>query len=125
FVGILLFTFHLFERPPVFFAEPTLAAAHASALGPELEALEDRWDEAFEVRRDAARAVVEADTPAARAALRAAHAEMDDLRAEAKAIVGRAVPGAELKDSDHIFVSFVMKHLPPGLVGLLLAVILM
>ncbi|MEZ4466935.1 MAG: hypothetical protein R3F43_21425 [bacterium] len=34
------------------------------------------------------------------------------------------MPTAELKDSDYIFVSFVLKYLPPGLIGLLLAVIL-
>ena len=49
---------------------------------------------------------------------------MDDVRGEAKDLIATALPGAELKDSDYIFVSFVLKYMPPGLVGLLLAVIL-
>jgi len=38
--------------------------------------------------------------------------------------VARALPGAETKDADYVFLGFVMGWLPQGLVGLLLAVIL-
>ena len=34
------------------------------------------------------------------------------------------MPGGETKDTDYVFLSFVLQHLPQGLVGLLLAVIL-
>jgi SSS family solute:Na+ symporter len=37
---------------------------------------------------------------------------------------GRPLLGAETKDADYIFISFVLDHLPRGLIGLLLAVIL-
>ena len=38
--------------------------------------------------------------------------------------MGAALPGAETRDADYIFIGFVLDHLPRGLIGLLLAVIL-
>ncbi|MCA9525632.1 MAG: sodium:solute symporter [Myxococcales bacterium] len=131
FIGVLVFAFYLFERPPVFFNQPTLDAAKRTAQGPAIEALEADWQRAFEARRDQAVALTAAldggdalAEAAAREGLQASHARMNAIRAEAKAVIAKALPSAELKDSDYIFVSFVLKYLPPGLVGLLLAVIL-
>ncbi len=131
FIGILVFVFFLFERPPVFFNQPTLDAAKRTAHGPAIASLEADWQRAFEARRDQAVALTAAldrgdaaAEAAAREGLQGAHAQMNTVRAEAKAVIAQALPKAELKDSDYIFVSFVLKYLPPGLVGLLLAVIL-
>src|SRR5262249_47329760 len=38
--------------------------------------------------------------------------------------IAKADPRAETNDLDYIFITFVLKHFPPGLVGLLVAVIL-
>ena len=123
-IGVLVFVFHLFERPPVFFDEATLERARVTE-GPALAEVETRWDAAFEARRDAARSLATTDTPDARGALQAADREMTALRKEAKDVVQRALPGAEVKDSDYIFIRFVLNYLPPGLVGLLVAVIIL
>jgi Na+/proline symporter len=56
--------------------------------------------------------------------VRAAAARADEIRARARALVARAVPHAEPRDSDYIFLTFVMANLPRGLIGLLIAVIL-
>ncbi|HVU49783.1 MAG TPA: sodium:solute symporter, partial [Polyangia bacterium] len=45
------------------------------------------------------------------------------LRAKARRLVAEAVPRAETKDADYVFITFVMNNLPRGLIGLLLAVI--
>ena len=46
------------------------------------------------------------------------------MHQRARALVGKALPGAETKDTDYVFLSFVLQWLPQGLIGLLLAVIL-
>ncbi|MCK6551082.1 sodium:solute symporter, partial [Myxococcota bacterium] len=46
------------------------------------------------------------------------------VRQEVKTLVKTALPGAETKDTDYVFLSFVLRYVPSGLVGLLLAVIL-
>lgn len=134
FIGILVFVFYLFTAPPVFFNQPAADKVRATAYADEYAAVEARWNEAFTERRAAAIALAAhlddgtdataAEATAAEDSLRAAHARMDGIRAEAKAVIKAAVPDAELKDSDYIFVSFVLRYMPSGLIGLLLAVIL-
>jgi Na+/proline symporter len=133
FIGILIFVFHLFAAPPMFFNAPALAAAAKTEYADELEALQGRYDTAFATQRRAAETYVaslqsdggtEADGDDAKAALRAAADEVAGLRDEAKALVATAVPGAETKDADYIFLSFILAQVPSGIVGLLMAVIL-
>ena len=44
------------------------------------------------------------------------------LRDSVKATIASAIPGARTQDRDYIFLNFVLKHLPHGIIGLLLAV---
>ena len=124
FIGILVFAFYLFEKPPVFFHEATLERVAQTEYADDLDAIEDRWDDAFEQRKAAAIALTATETDETRQALRDAQATLDEVRDDAKALIQKAVPDAELKDSDYIFVRFVLNHMPSGVVGLLLAVIL-
>ena len=93
FIGILVFAFYLFDKPPVFFNEHVLDQVRQTEHSAELTAIEDRWDAAFETRKASAQALVDADTPAHREALVTAQAELDVVRAEAKELIGEAVPG--------------------------------
>jgi len=130
FTGVMVFVFYLFTQPPVFFNGPTLARVAASEHAPALAAVQSRYDAAFGRQRDAATAYVaaldagEPQRDAAKSALRAAAADVRAVRAEAKELVARAVPDAETKDTDYVFLSFVLGYVPSGLVGLLIAVIL-
>ncbi len=130
FTGVMVFVFYLFTPPPIFFNAPTLARVAAGEHAPALRTLQGRFDAAFARQRDAATAYVAAlDGPdaaaaAAKATLRAAAAEVGTVRAEVKDLVARAVPDAETKDADYVFLSFVLAYVPRGLVGLLVAVIL-
>jgi Na+/proline symporter len=127
FIGVMVFVFYLFVRPPVFFNGPLLAQVAAGPHGPELAAVERRFDDAFEAQRAAATAFANASPEgrdAAKTQLQSAASQAAAVRAEAKALVKRAVPGAETKDTDYVFLSFVLRYVPAGLIGLLLAAIL-
>jgi Na+/proline symporter len=130
FVGVLLFVFYLFHAPPLFFNPSAWRAAEARAPA-QARALDDEWQRAFAERRARTEALVTAldggsatAVGEARAALREASARTDGVRARARAFLAATQPGVELKDADYIFIGFVVSHFPPGLVGLLLAVIL-
>jgi solute:Na+ symporter, SSS family len=123
FIGVMVFVFFLFTRPPVFFNTPTLARVAATEHAGELARLDARHQAAFDAQRAAAQAFVAGDE-GAREELRAAAGEIAGLRKEARALITRALPGAETKDSDYVFISFVLGFMPIGLVGLLIAVIL-
>ncbi len=129
--GIMVFVFHQFDRPPLFFNQSEWTRVDATAGAAEKQRLEQAHAAAFERKRaavnefDAARAA--ADQPRidqARAQLQQRAAESAALRQQARALVQRVVPRAEKKDTDYVFLSFVLEKLPQGLVGLLLAVIL-
>ena len=54
---------------------------------------------------------------------KAALAADDSLRAHYTAAIRKDLPHREANDKDYIFVSYIMDHLPVGVVGLLLAMI--
>jgi uncharacterized sodium:solute symporter family permease YidK len=127
FIGVMVFVFYLFVRPPIFFNAPTLSRIASGPHAGELSALEHRYDDAFTAQRAAAEAFVAAPPGARRPErerLREAAAEAAAIRAEAKTLVKTALPAAETKDADYVFLSFVLRYVPQGLLGLLIAVIL-
>jgi SSS family transporter len=129
FSGAMLFVFYLFTAPPLFFNPSVVTRIGASPQAAAYRQLEQRYDQAFGQQRSAALAYVSAlDREGALAqpkqALQRAAADVGALRGEAKALIARALPDAELKDTDYVFLGFVTRYVPRGLVGLLMAVIL-
>jgi SSS family transporter len=129
-LGVMVFAFHLFVCPPLDFNP---AEASRMASGPEAaayHALEARHREAFEARRSAVESLLEArrtrdagGAEAARAAARAAQAQLEGVRAETVTLLKRTDPGASGNDSNYIFLRFVLSHLPAGLIGLVFAAV--
>jgi len=125
FIGAMVFVFYLFVQPPILFRGNELARIEGR---PEYAAVATRYDQAFEHRRLAALAVAQAhrtSDPVAEdrsiAEFRAAQKEFDSSRAVAAQAVKQA--GGDAVDTNYIFLSFVIKYLPVGLVGLVIAVI--
>lgn len=129
FIGVMVFVFYLFTRPPVHFDAPTLARLEA-ARPAEAHAIEQRFDRAFDAQRTAALAFLAAhgnsEEPAARAQLTRAAADVAQVRQDTKDLIKQTLPDAKSAktDADFVFLTFILTHLPVGLVGLLLAVIL-
>src|SRR5690606_14547130 len=53
-IGLLVFVFHLFTPPPIFFNPSALERVARTPYAGELRALEDRFASALETRREAA-----------------------------------------------------------------------
>ena len=88
---------------------------HVAAFTHKRAAIE-RLDDALN-RHDATSIAV------AERSMRESEASFASIRGEMKQVVAAAVPHANTKDADYVFLSFVMRNLPRGIVGLLLAVI--
>lgn len=101
-IGILIFTFYLYHKAPVFFDNAKAAAAANTPYGSQLRDIEQKYTAAFEKR----------DMPAA-----------DAYRKEYKETIKKAFPGDDANDTNFIFLRFVKDNLPIGLIGLLFAVI--
>jgi solute:Na+ symporter, SSS family len=129
-LGALVFVFHQFAPTPVFFNDAAWQAQVARAAGPELRALEARFQDVHAAKQVeirswlAARAAGdEAAAEAARERALAQHRASEQIRTETKAALLRADARVKTKDSDYVFIRFVLEQMPHGLIGLLIAVI--
>jgi Na+/proline symporter len=102
----------------------------ASAEAPGYAALEARFGEAFEARRQAAlraaRARAEGDTAGIETATRlfsTRDGELESVRREAAALVTRVTGDTRFDDVNYVFPTFVTTRMPIGLVGLVIAAI--
>ena len=128
-LGVLVFVFYQFERPPVFFNQATWSYAAAHGAGDRLRALEKDFTTAHAEKQKQIESWVAArhagDLPAAeaaRAAALAAHQRTETARTETKAVLKTADPKTPTNDSDYVFITFILGYLPHGLIGLLVAV---
>jgi solute:Na+ symporter, SSS family len=128
-LGALLFVFYQFDRPPLFFNQSEWQRHARGPDGATFLALEDRHAVAVVDTQTAIRAWHHARTSEdaaaesiARAAMLEAHRRSATVRSEAKAALVAANPRAKTKDSDYVFITFILAELPHGAIGLLIAV---
>ena len=130
FTGIMVFVFYQFEQPPVFFNETVKNKMYESAYAGEMRQLETDYTKAFQEKETEINHLITAlDTEdevaiaAAREKVNATEAKGKIIREQVKGLIKKAIPETETKDTDYVFISFIMKYLPEGIVGLLMAVI--
>jgi SSS family transporter len=126
-LGAIVFMFYQFEKPPVYFNQPAYQRAMESGYAPQLTDLQTRSDEVFVQKRTAIRAVSTASSSerdAAMNGLRKLDAEAHALRDQTKAVLVQAGVDPKSKESDYVFITFILQQMPHGVVGLLIAVIL-
>jgi len=130
-VGVLTFTFYLFQRPPMLFNRVHEQAVRASSRAAEYDALEREFGVAFDARRLAASDLVLArrsgDAGAeARAveSIRTRDAAVAAIRARASGVVRQTTGDGSYTDVNYVFPTFIVTALPIGLVGLWIAAII-
>lgn len=127
-LGVMVFVFYQFEPPPVLFNQSAWHQAVAQDADGRLHALEQEFNAVSSQKEqlihqwlDAKHAGNVAAEAQARAGAQAALERSNALRAEAKSVMQTDNPGAKGNDADYVFVSFILDHLPHGLIGLLMA----
>jgi Na+/proline symporter len=126
-LGAIVFMFYQFEKPPVYFNQPAYQRAVESGYGRQLAALQTQFDDVFTRKRDLIRAVSNASSnerDVAMIRLRELDAQARELRNQTKAVLAQAGVDPKSKESDYVFITFILQQMPHGLVGLLIAVIL-
>ncbi len=114
-VGILVFTYYQFNAPPTFFNKST-EAVWASLPGHQ--AIDQEKGAIFEAKKSA---ILQKD-----------YARLNDLNKQAVATQEKAVallktakPETEAQDTNYIFLHYIINQLPIGIVGFLIAMILL
>ncbi|MEO7445440.1 MAG: sodium:solute symporter [Ferruginibacter sp.] len=101
-IGVLIFTFYLYHKAPVYFDEVKVSAAAQTSMGDSLNRTATLYQEAFNA----------GDRTTA-----------NGYRDTYKRQLAVALPGQDTNDTNFIFLRFVKDNLPIGLIGLLFAVI--
>jgi Na+/proline symporter len=128
--GVLVFVFYLFHAAPLHWNEANLAQVKALDNTSLTHELESSHVALMERRRQLTGQLVGAwrrgDAGSAEASLsdlKRVEAGDADLRQRFKHRLHELVPKAETNDTDYVFITFIMEHLPTGIIGLLLAMI--
>ena len=128
-IGVLMFVFYHFEKPPLNFNRVYEDALNRSAKG-EYTDLEREYDAAFQKRREAALALKQALVSGeerirkeAETRYRSAQAALEGLKASNRALLKRVMGSEPSAEVNYVFPSFLIHYVPAGLVGLMLAVI--
>jgi Na+/proline symporter len=114
-VGILVFTYYQFNAPPTFFNKNTEAVW---STVPGHQAIDQEKGAIFEAKKSA---ILQKD-----------YARIDELNKQASATQEKAVgllksvkPDTEAQDTNYIFLHYIINQLPMGIVGFLIAMILL
>ncbi|MEO5510563.1 MAG: sodium:solute symporter [Longimicrobiales bacterium] len=126
-IGILIFVFYVFQRPPLLY-NPAHESAVRAAAPADLAALESRYDAALTSRLAAASMVAgtKRHTPAsheAESAFRAAESDVNELRTAALKLAGD-VTHEGTRDVNYIIPRFVLTQLPLGMAGIFIAAVM-
>lgn len=130
FVGILVFVFFLFEKPPVHFNEGNVNSLVGTKSELIYKDLEQQYDRVFDSKKLAVKDLMTAMDAQNETQIQVTQQEIKDIEAqeqlireEVKNLIIKENPSAKTKDTDYVFITFIMNYLPVGLIGLLLAVI--
>jgi Na+/proline symporter len=126
-IGVLLFVFYHFERPPLIFNPAEVAVVETSVRAAEWDRLEEEQVRMHGLRRDATLELLAARDAGAnldplKETIGAYDERLSLLRSDAKELVAE-VRGASSNDVNYVFPSYLIKYVPAGLLGLMIAVI--
>jgi len=131
FIGVMLFVFYQFERPPLFFNDAERQRMYESTYAEDFQELEQRHQQIHDEKEAALRNMVNSlEAGEKNAAIeyeqqsRSLSEASKQLKAQGLELMERNNPLVDKNDLDKIFLTFVIEHLPVGFVGLLIAVIL-
>lgn len=124
-LGVLLFVYYQFEAPPVFFNQVAWKLKAGSEPAGKLAGIEAKFKAAHDEERQGLETWLSATKTGDTTTAVAAHAKavearqkVDLVRKEAKLAMGGK---KESSDADYVFITFILDHLPHGLIGLLVA----
>lgn len=130
FVGILVFVFFQFNRPPIHFNNANVEKLENTAAASRYDKLDQQHATLFAEQQVVMRQLLEgldqnneAIVDQSQARIQELRSQDNAIREEVKSLIIEQRPEAKTNDTDYVFLTFVINYLPVGIVGLLLAVI--
>ena len=126
-IGVLLFVFYHFERPPLIFNPVETALVESSQQRDEFTQLRTQHEQTHDLRRVATLDLLQARRSGEELGpwqdqIQEYDQQLALLRRESKELV-EEVRGAASNDVNYVFPSYLIKYVPAGVLGLMIAVI--
>ncbi|MGD1841811.1 MAG: sodium:solute symporter [Thermonemataceae bacterium] len=129
FVGVMVFVFYQLNEAPLLFNQTAVEAVYDSKNKQAFQTLEQQHEQYTAQKQTLIQTLLttESTTPNfndTRQQLNDLQREDEALQKEARTLVREVKPAmVKVRDSDFVFLQFVLTYLPNGIIGLLLAVI--
>ncbi len=130
FIGVMVFVFYQFYQPPVIFNKVQTEALIQSEHNEAYEALQNNYSQVFNEKQFLIKELLQAVEAKDEVLVEKATFDIknnsqmqEEIRNNVKTLIKKNDPAAETRDTDYIFMRFVMDYLPKGVIGLLFAVI--
>jgi SSS family solute:Na+ symporter len=130
-LGAMVFVFYQFTAPPLFFNSVESRGVLNSQWGDKYRLIEQQHREAFKEKSGLIKQLIEARHRGDQTALAAAEKELDiaekrlaDLRESGIELIRAHTANEDVGDTNYVFLSFVLRYMPVGLLGLIIAAIL-
>ena len=130
FVGAMVFVFFQFHKPPLFFNPVAVNNVKKSSYVNQYNELENRFDEVHREKEAKLKEMLasihsgnDVKTREILEQVRNNQNDADLIRNEAVDLIKKADPGADSNDTNYIFISYIVRFLPAGIIGLILAAI--
>jgi len=129
-IGILVFVYYQYHQPPIFFNQVEIQKLKESPYAQAYQDLEHKHAELFKERLSIVNSVNDAmnqddqeRVSLSRDALQQVNTALQMVKDSTLTLIKRVNPAAETNDNNYVFLSFVTRTFPKGLIGLLIAVI--
>jgi len=131
FIGVMLYVFYIFYSPPLHFNEQSVVTIEAAGKIGEVRQYEAAYNELVQKREEIALSVskqVSGEDESFLNQVQIGRLQYYDnrirkTRQEFKELIESVDAKINTKDSDYVFLTFILNYLPHGLIGLLIAVI--
>jgi len=129
-LGALVFVFYQFQPAPVFYNRVEWQQHATGTNAVAFHAIEEKHAALHAAKQEKIRLWLDAynhhrpTEPAARADMLQAQAATDAVRKEARDALTATDRFADTKDSDYVFIGFILEQFPHGAIGLLIAVMI-
>jgi SSS family transporter len=129
-VGIMVFVFYQFKQPPLYFNEATREKIRQTTQEATFTQLENKAASIHQEKQSALNDFVNAlktentaQEATSRAKLQDLELQRTNIRKSALETAKIALPNADVRDKDFVFIDFVRHNMPIGLIGLMFAMI--
>ena len=128
FVGVMVYVFYIFHTPPIHFNDQSLVVIRESLAHDQFIAIENSYNDLILERKNLTLSYTEESSMIKKLQLKNdlinIDVQQEVMRNDVKDLIMKVDPELSTKDSDYVFLTFILDYLPNGFIGLLIAVIL-